>query len=224
MDPSSSSSSTPPDSPQFQRIVNCSGWTDSSDEDERVEDSAANDVFGMLPTPRTLPEPQQGQDIDSPPPPADSPQFKRIVNYSVWSDSSDEDQPVEDSAAKDVLGMLPTPRTQEPVLPAPQQTESTQQDAVTAGKDADCDSSCDEETAVSSPAKRSRRYAMTEKDLPARIFQLLEQVKDFFTKPLNLKRFGPAISTTTHDKTRERIRCKYPLYYIHTKQLYGTKA
>lgn len=126
--------------------------------------------------------------------PPDSP-FQRIVNYPVWSDSDDE---ADGSASKDFgLVSVPTSQTTQELFPANCSEQAP---------DSDSDSTCDEETA--SPAKRSRRYAIAEAELPSRILELLKQVKEFFTKPLNLERFGPAISTTTHNKARERIRCK----------------
>lgn len=126
--------------------------------------------------------------------PPDSP-FQRIVNYAV-SDSEDEDS----QAPKD-FGLLPTSQTTQEVLP-----EHCSEEQVMVEAPPHSDSDSDEETA--SPAKRSRRYAIPEAEIPSRILKLLKEMSDFFTKPMNLKRFGPAISTATHDKTRERIRCK----------------
>lgn len=126
--------------------------------------------------------------------PPDSP-FQRIVNYP-WSDS-DEDCP----APKD-FGLLPTSQTTQEV--PPEHCSEEQAEAMEAPPHSDSDS--DEETA--SPAKRSRRYAIPEAEIPSKILKLLKEMSDFFTKPMNLKRFGPALSSTTHDKTRERIRCK----------------
>ena len=56
------------------------------------------------------------------------------------------------------------------------------------------------------PSGKRRKYAMAESDMPAKVVELLKEVRVFFTKPLNLQRFAPAVSATTFDKAHERIR------------------
>lgn len=59
------------------------------------------------------------------------------------------------------------------------------------------------------PSVKRRKYTMAESDMGDKVVELLKAVKDFFTKPLNLQRFAPAISATTFDKAYERIRGEY---------------
>lgn len=85
------------------------------------------------------------------------------------------------------------------------------------------DSDSDEYTAYSLPpaCKKVRKYAMTEDELPVVIEHLLDGVKKFFTKSLNLKRLAPAISKSTFDKAHERICCKYYTSIWSAILLYG---
>ena len=152
-----------------------------------------------------------------------------IVNYPVWSDSDDDDDATVDdtAAAAELFGLVtnPSSRTTQQ-LPDPDQQEVSEPihhhepeptaDVEMAGAVSDGTSDAEE---TPSPAKRSRRYAMTEKELPPKIVALLKEVKTFFTKPLNLKRFGPAISTTTYDKALERIRGKYVYYQCKAHEM-----
>lgn len=63
----------------------------------------------------------------------------------------------------------------------------------------------------SPPAKRRRgnkKYAAEPSQLPAPMIKFMNEVKEFFTKPMNLSRMSPAVASSTFEKTAERIRCK----------------
>ena len=54
----------------------------------------------------------------------------------------------------------------------------------------------------------SRQYALKTSDLPQELVELLRDMKDYFTKAVNLERQTPPLSVTTFKKAEERICCE----------------
>lgn len=67
------------------------------------------------------------------------------------------------------------------------------------------------EAVVSPHKKRITKYSVDHKRLSSQLQLLLSAIRSFFTKPLNLQRMKPAITTSTFEKVHERICCKYKL-------------
>ena len=55
---------------------------------------------------------------------------------------------------------------------------------------------------------RKKSYALDKKELPREMQKFLQEVKRFFTRPVNLERQAKALADSTYRKTQERILCE----------------
>ena len=55
---------------------------------------------------------------------------------------------------------------------------------------------------------RKKSYALDKKELPGEMKKFLQEVKRFFTRPVNLERQAKALADSTYRKTQERILCE----------------
>lgn len=149
-----------------------------------------------------------------------------IVNYDICQ-SSDSD--TDDDSQQPTVVPGDNAKTQGPIQSltvaaspssqVPQQTTAIDDDATNPNPQAS--PRADDEQFESSdsedeepPPKRPRNsYSLHTKDLPASLVELFKEVKDYFTKPLYLKRQAPPITKQTFDKVYERVCCKYTFIY-----------